>query len=177
MRLLQILTVCLGFAFISCDNEISLQEYYVENHSNRQFMALDIPSSLLTGDNSKLDAEQRATLETIKKVNLIAYPVNEENKASFEEEKSKITAILKNEKYQPLMKYGGGTRKAELYYIGEEDAIDEFIVFGTDDEKGFGVARVLGDDMKPESLIKLLKSFEEGDLNVQGLQNITTFKD
>ena len=110
-------------------------------------------------------------------MNLIAYPVNEENKASFGKEKSKLTAILKNEKYQPLMKYGGGTRKAELYYTGEEDAVDEFIVFGTDDEKGFAVAWVLGNDMKPESLIKLLKSFEKGDINVQGFQNLTSFKD
>lgn len=172
MKIVKTFLVCIITFFASCDNKTTLQEYYVENQNNRQFLALDIPASLLTGNN-RLSAEQKATLETIKKVNLIALPMNEENRAIFEEERTKLTDILGDEKYQPLIKYGGGTRKAELYFLGEDDAIDEFIVFGYDEEKGFGVARVLGDDMKPESLIKLLKSFEEGDLNIEGLQNLT----
>lgn len=172
MRIVKSLLVCLIIVFSSCDNNTTLQEYYVENQNNRQFLALDIPASLLTGNN-RLSAEQKATLETIRKVNLIALPMNEENEEVFEEEKAKLTAILGNDKYQPLIKYGGGTRKAELYFLGEDDAIDEFIVFGYDEEKGFGVARVLGEDMKPEALIKLLKSFEEGDLNIEGLQSLT----
>jgi len=76
------------------------------------------------------------------------------------------------------MKYGGGNRKAELYYMGEEDAIDELIVFGSDEEKGFGIARVTGDDMNPEAIIRLFKSMEKGELDIQGLQNLNTmFKD
>ncbi len=75
------------------------------------------------------------------------------------------------------MRYGGGTRKAELYFLGEDDAIDELIVFGSDDEKGFGIARVTGDKMNPEALIKLLKSFEDGDLDVAGLPNLGGFMD
>lgn len=172
MKISKFISVCLILIFASCDNKTTLQEYYVENQNNRQFLSLDVPASLLTGNN-RLSAEQKATLETIKKVNLIALPMNEENRAIFEEERTKLTAILGNEKYQPLIKYGGGTRKAELYFLGEDDAIDEFIVFGYDEEKGFGVARVLGDDMKPDALIKLLKSFEEGDLNIEGLQSLT----
>lgn len=166
----------MGLTLASCNNETTLQEYYVENQANKQFMALDVPASLLSANNS-LDAEQRATLETIKKVNLMAFPMNDENRASFEEEKEKLTAILQNDKYNTLMKYGGGTRNAQLYYLGEDDAIDEFVVFGSDEEKGFAIARVLGDDMQPEALIKLLKSFNEGDLNVQGLEALTMFKD
>lgn len=177
MRTFKLLLAFVGLSLISCDNQTTLQEYYVENQQNRQFLALDIPSSLLTGNNSSLDAEQKATLETIKKVNLMAFPMNEENEASYEEEKSKLSSILQDDKYQTLMKYGGGIRKAELYYLGEEDAIDEFIVFGADEEKGFAIARVLGEDMEPEALIRLLKSFQEGDLNIEGLEALSTFKD
>lgn len=176
MKTFKTILALASMVFLSCDNKTTLQEYYVENQGNKQFMSLDVPSSLLTGSGSKLDAEQKATLETIKKVNLMAFPMNEENKATFEEEKGKIMDILQDDKYQTLMKYGGGTRKAELYYLGEEDAIDEFIIFGTDDEKGFGVARVLGDDMEPEALIKLVKSFQEGNLNIQGLESLGAFK-
>ena len=177
MKTFKLLIAFFVLAFISCDDKTTLQEYYVENQNNNQFMALDIPASLIAADNNSLHAEQRATLETIKKVNLMAFSMNEENRATFEEEKTRLTAILQDDKYQTLMKYGGGTRKAELYYLGEDDAIDEFIVFGYDEEKGFGVARVLGDDMQPEALIRLLKSFNEGDLNIEGLQSLTSFQD
>ena len=165
-----------ALAVVSCDNETTLQEYYVENQNSNQYLAFDIPASLLTGENSQLDAEQKATLETIRKVNILGFPLKGENQAVYEEEKEKLNKILKNDKYKQLMRYGGGTRKAELYYMGEEDAIDEIIVYGSDDEKGFGIARVTGNDMDPEAIIRLLKSFEKGDLDVEGLPNLM-FKD
>lgn len=173
-----LILVLLSLGLVSCENETSLQEFYVENQNDNQYLAFDIPASLLTGENSKFTPEQKATLETIRKVNILGFPKKAENEAAFEEEQEKLSRILKSDKYNLLMKYGGGNRKAELYYLGEEDAIDEIIVFGSDQEKGFGVARVTGDAMNPEDIIKLFKSIEEGDLNVQGLQNLNTmFKD
>lgn len=177
MKTFKLFLAFVGFVFISCDNDTSLQEYYVQNQENQQFMAIDIPASLLSADVANLDAEQKATLETIKKVNLMAFPINEENEATYEQEREKLASILQDEKYKTLIKYGGGTRKAELYYLGEEDAIDEFIVFGSDAEKGFAVARVLGDDMEPAALIKLVRSFNKGDINIEGLEALNSFKD
>ena len=162
---------------VSCKNETTLQEYYVENQNSQQYLAFDLPASLLTGDNSRLTAEQKATLETIKKVNVLGFPLKDENKEFYEAEKAKLTEILKGDKYQQLMRYGGGTRKAELYYLGEEDAIDELIIFGSDDEKGFGIARVTGNKMNPEAMIRLLKSFEKGELDVAGLPDLGGFLD
>lgn len=167
--------LCLGF--VSCNNESSLQEFYVAHQNDNQYMAFDIPVSLLTGDNSALTAEQKATMETIKKVNILGFPLKGENKGEYEAEKERLTSILKADKYQQLMRYGGGTRKAELYYLGEEDAIDELIVFGSDDEKGFGIARLTGNDMNPEDLIRLLKSFEKGELNLAGFPKLEGFLD
>lgn len=170
--------VLLSLGFVSCQNETSLQEFYVENQNDNQYIAFDIPASLLTGDNSNLSAEQKATLETIRKVNILGFPKNEENKEVFEQEQEKLANILKSDKYNLLMRYGGGDRKAELYYRGEEDAIDELIVFGADGEKGFGIARVTGNDMKPEDIIRLFKSLEKGELNIDGLPNLgSMFKD
>lgn len=167
--------LCLGV--VSCKDETTLQEYYVENQNSQQYLAFDLPASLLTGDNSKLNAEQKATLETIKKVNVLGFPLKDENQALYESEKAKLVEILKADKYQQLMRYGGGTRKAELYYLGEEDAIDELIIFGSDDEKGFGIARVTGNDMDPEAMIRLLKSFDDGDLDIAGLPKLEGFLD
>lgn len=170
--------VLLSLGFVSCENETSLQEFYVENQNDNQYIAFDIPASLLTGDNSNLNAEQKATLETIRKVNILGFPKKEENKEIFQQEQEKLTKILKSDKYNLLMRYGGGNRKAELYYLGEEDAIDELIVFGADDDKGFGIARVTGNDMNPEDIIRLFKSLEKGELNIDGLPNLgAMFKD
>jgi hypothetical protein len=177
MKKVLIIMVLLSLGVVSCDNETTLQEFYVEHQNDNQYLAFDIPASLLTGDNSALNAEQKATLETIKKVNVLGFPLKEENKETYETEKERLTSILKADKYKQLMRYGGGNRKAELYYLGEEDAIDELIVFGSDDEKGFGIARVTGNDMDPEAMIRLLKSFEKGDLNVAGLPDLDGFLD
>src|SRR5690606_26642469 len=176
MKFTPIFVIILAFVFNSCNNEPSLQEYYVENQEDHQFLALDIPSSLLTGDNSGLTAEQKTTLKTIRKVNLIAFPLKEDNQEEFETEKEKITKILSDDKYQTLMRFGKGTTKGQIMFTGDDDAIDEFIVFGSDEERGFGVARVTGKDMKPEDLIKLFKSAEKGDLDIAGLQDLLNSK-
>ena len=177
MKKILLLLVVVSLGLVSCDNETSLQEYYVENQNNNQFLAFDIPASLLTGENSSLTAEQRATLETIRKVNILGFPKKEENSAFYEQEKEKLKAILKNKKYKQLFRYGGGQRRAELYYMGEDDAIDELVIFGSDEDKGFGIARVTGNDMEPEAMIRLFKSFQKGDLNISGLPDLNGFKD
>ena len=177
MRKTFFIIILLSLGVVSCDNETTLQEFYVEHQNDNQYLAFDIPASLLTGDNSALNAEQKATLETIKKVNILGFPLKGDNKETFEEEKERLSSILKADKYKQLMRYGGGTKKAELYYLGEEDAIDELIVFGSDDEKGFGIARLTGDDMNPEALIRLLKSFQDGELDISGLPPLGGFLD
>jgi plasmid maintenance system killer protein len=158
-------------AFVSCANEPSLQEYYVENQQDNKFIAVDVPTSMFTNAEA-LDENQRATLKSVKKINLLALPVKE-NKEDYEAEKTELASILKNEKYQLLMKYGSNNRKAEIYFTGDEDAIDEIIVYGYDDAKGVGVARVLGEDMNPQKLMELMKSLQKGDVDVEGLKGIT----
>jgi len=60
--------------------------------------------------------------------------------------------------------------KVDLYgslsLTGKEDAIDEFILYGIHDEKGFAVARILGDNMNPAAIVKLMRSAGKGDINV-----------
>lgn len=171
MKTFKILIVAVLFAgFTSCDDGKSLQKYYVENQEDSDFLALDVPTSMFTNSES-LEPEDKATLESIKKINVLALK-KEENPEKFEEEKVKLNEIFKDEKYQLLMKYGGGDRKAALYFTGEEDAIDELIVYGYDDKQGLGVARVLGEDMNPERIMKLMKSFEGENIDVEGLKGI-----
>jgi hypothetical protein len=165
------LMILLAIVISSCANEQSLQEYYVENQQDNEFIALDIPTSMFANAEN-LDENQKQTLESLKKINLLALPI-EKGEESYEAEKSKLENILKNEKYQLLMKYGSNNRKAEIFFTGDEEAIDELIVYGYDDTKGVGVARVLGENMNPQQLIALMKSLDRGDIDVGGLKKIT----
>lgn len=166
-----ILGLLVGAVVIACNNETSLQEYYVENQENKDFVAIDVPTSLLA-NNESLDASQRETLESVRKINLLAYPVKTTDSAGFNSEKEELKRILENEKYQLLMRYGSGERKVEIFFTGEEDAVDEFVVYGTDEARGVGVARILGDDMNPDEILKFIRSLEEGDIDMDGLQSI-----
>lgn len=163
--------ILLAIVISSCANEQSLQEYYVENQQDNEFIALDIPTSMFANAEN-LNETQKQTLESLKKINLLALPI-EKGEENYEAEKRKLENILKNEKYQLLMKYGSNNRKAEIFFIGDEEAIDELIVYGYDDTKGVGVARVLGENMNPQQLIALMKSLDKGDIDVGGLKKIT----
>jgi len=155
---------------LSCNNEQSLQEYYVENQEDTDFLALDIPTSMFTNSVS-LEQEEKETLESIKKINVLALK-QDGKQQKFDEEKVKLDEIFKNEKYQLLMKYGGGTRKAELYFTGDDDAIDELIVYGYDDEQGLGVARVLGENMNPQKIMELMKSLDGDNIDVSSIKEL-----
>ena len=171
MKILKIIPLLLLVALLnSCDNGKSLQKYYVENQEDSDFLAVDVPTSLFT-NSENLDADQKETLETIKKINVLALE-KQVDPEKYETEKLKLDEIFKDEKYQLLMKYGGSDKKAELYFTGDEDAIDELIVYGYDNDRGLGVARVLGKDMNPQKIMEMMRSFEKGDVDVSGIKGV-----
>lgn len=165
--------LCAAFLLGACSNERSLQKYYVDNQENKDFMAIDVPASMFTNAEA-LEPEERKTMETIKKINVLAIPKKLENQVTIDAEKINIANILEDEKYELLMKYGSGNSKVEIYFTGEEDAVDEIIVYGFDEERGMGLARVLGEDMNPGDILNLIKSLEKGDVDLDGLKGITT---
>ncbi len=173
MNLFRIASVILVASFFTaCNSEQSLQEYYVDNQGDKEFVAVDVPTSLFA-NTASLTAEQKTTLETVKKINIIAIPKKEENNLKIDQEKGKISKILKDDKYQLLMKFGGNAHKIEVYYTGNEEAVDEVIIYGFDETKGVGIARVLGDKMNPSDILQLVKSLDKGEINMEGLNGIT----
>lgn len=165
--------LCAALIMSACSNEKSLQQYYVDNQENKDFVAIDVPASMFTNAES-LKPEERKTMETIKKINVLAIPKKLENQITIDAEKANIANILVDEKYELLMRYGSGDSKVEIYFAGEEDAVDEIIVYGFDEERGVGLARVLGDDMNPGDILNLIKSLEKGDVDLDGLKGLTT---
>lgn len=53
-----------------------------------------------------------------------------------------------------------GNGNVTVNYLGEEDAIDEVVIFGSDNEKGFAVVRVIGENMNPANILKLTQELK-----------------
>ncbi len=62
--------------------------------------------------------------------------------------------------------------KATVRYLGDENAIDEVIIYGDNDEKGFVLIRILGNKMNPAHLVQLLQSIQKSDYKGDGLKKI-----
>jgi len=65
--------------------------------------------------------------------------------------------------------------KFRVNTIGEDDAVDEFLVLASSNEFGFAVVRVLGDDMKPEKLYQLLSQMQDADVDGNQLQKVMDY--
>ncbi len=152
----------------SCDNDPSLQQYYVDNTENADFLSLDIPVSTLGVDTGKFSATEKEAYESVRKLNVLAFKLNGSNKMEYGIEQEKVNAILKNPNYNELMRMGSGGKGAVVKYLGDDDSIDEVVIFGKDDEMGFALVRVLGDNMNPANMVQLMKAMENADFNGNG---------
>jgi len=155
---------------ISCKSEPSLQKYFVENTNNKDFIALDVSSSILNLDKAKLSAEQNEALKSFDKMNILAFKANDKNQAQFETERAKVKEILKDPKYQKLMSFGSGKDGASISYIGSDDNIKEFIVFANRKENGFAVVRVLGENMNPNNIMTIISVLKESKIDMEQLK-------
>lgn len=141
---------------MSCTQKETLQSYFVKHQESPNFMSLDIPLSILDIDQAELNEEQKEAYESINKLNMLGYSLKEGNEKEFNNEIKQVKTILDDKKYEELMRAGNSTDgKIVVKYIGSDSKIDELIVFGTMNNKGFAIVRVLGDDMEPLKILKL----------------------
>ena len=170
MKTIYNITIFLSLLVVGCNSEPTLQKYFVENTENKNFIALDVSPSILNVDKAQLSAEQIGALESFDKMNVLAFKLNETNKAQFESERAKVNQILENKKYQQLMKYGSGSVGASVSYLGSDEHIDEFVLFANSKEAGFAVVRVLGTDMNPNSIITLMSVLKSSNIDMAQLK-------
>ncbi|MFT5249670.1 MAG: hypothetical protein ACI93P_001397 [bacterium] len=166
-----------ALTLFSCNNEQSLQRYLVDRQDDNSFLKIDIAASLLQTDGNNLSQEEKDILATVKKVNVVAYPIKGANAANYVVKRQELKNIIDQEQYKMLMKYGSNKQGATLKYLGEEDAIDEIIVFASDDEKGFALFRLLGANMEPAKMMKLMNAIEKGDVDIYKLKSIGSIFD
>jgi len=152
----------------ACSSTQSLQEYYVDSAENPNFLKVDVPSSILNLDNVDLTSSEKEAIASFEKLNILAFKKSIENAGDYEIERTKVKAILKNEDFIQLMKMNTPYGKATIKYLGDEDAIDEVIIYGDNKEKGFALIRVLGDNMNPANMMQLLEAIQKSDYKGEG---------
>ena len=157
-------------SFIACEKEPSLQKYFVEKTESSDFISVDMSPNILNIKPDALSTEQQEALKTFKKMNILAFKINDENKTKFDGERTKVKEILKDEKYQQLMKFGSGKEGAAVYFVGKDDAIEEFVLYGSKNENGFAIVRILGDKMNPEDFMTLLSALQKSDIDMEQLK-------
>lgn len=170
MKYIYSLAIIVSLLFSSCNNEPSLQKYFVENTENKNFIAFDLSPSILNIDTSKLSAEQNTALRSFDKMNILAFKLNDNNQAEFETERAKVNAILKEDKYQQLMKFGSGNEGASISFVGDDEHIEEFVLFANKKENGFAVVRILGKDMNPTGIMTMMSVLQKSNVNLEQLK-------
>ena len=155
-------TLILTVFLTSCNSGKSLQKYYVEKQSNDNFIAIDLPASLINL-NDNVSEESQETIKTLKKLNILAFKLNENNADEFASESKEIKEVLSNKRFNDLMRGKHENISFAIKYLGDEDEIDEIVLFASEGSKGFIVARILGDGMKPAQIMKLMKDVEKFD--------------
>ena len=169
-KVLFLITLFCSLVLGSCNSEPSLQKYFVENTENKDFIALDISSNILDVDKTKLTLAQTEAMNSFEKINVLAFKLNDKNKSQFEAERAKVNLILKDPKYQQLMKFGSGKQGASVCYVGADDHINEFVFFANKNDAGFAVVRVLGKDMNPTSIMNMISVLKESKIDLEQLK-------
>lgn len=167
MRVVFYLVLAISLLLVSCNSEPSLQKYFVEKQEKPGFVVVDVSSSILNVNKAKLTSEQSKVLSSFEKMNILAFKLDKNNKSQFDTERNKINAILNDTlNYQQLMKFGSGKDGASISFVGDEDHIDEFVLYGSKSDNGFAVVRILGKDMNPADAMTMLSVLKSSNVDM-----------
>lgn len=148
----------------SCEPKMTLQRYFLSAQENPEFTLIEVPISLLGPVSENLNAEQRQTLSSVKKVSALLYR-NPENIDFIASQQLVINDFLASDGFEPLFS-AKMKREAQATVMirGDVTQIDEAVFFGYADDQGFILARILGNQMNPAAFIQLAESLEETNL-------------
>jgi hypothetical protein len=155
---------------LSCSNKPTLQRYFVENAESKDFMAIDVSSSILNTNEIKLSKTEEKALKSFNKMNILAFKKDSLNENKFRDEKEKVKFVLKAEEYQQLMKFGSNKQGASVYFVGNDESIDEFVVYANSATTGFALVRILGDNMNPNDVFTLIEIMQKANIDLEQLK-------
>lgn len=159
----------------SCGNDASLQSYYVDNQEAKNFISQDLPLSMIEIDKSEFTEAQKEAYESVSKLNFLGYKASETDTETYKAEIAKVKTILSDSKYNDLMEFSDRGNKISVKYIGDDDEADEVVVFGNAKDTGFGIVRILGDDMNPEKMVTLINALQKANVEEGQIEDIMNF--
>ena len=157
-------TVLTAVILTSCGNTTSLQSYFVDHQEAKNFMTQDIPLSMVEIDKSEFTQAQTEAYNSVKRLNFLGYKASETDSETFKKEVEQIKTILSDSKYNDLMEFSDKGNKIYVKYIGTDEDADEVVIFGSAKDRGFGIVRILGDDMNPEKMVTLINVLQHANL-------------
>lgn len=160
---LLIVTILLA---VSCSVDTELQNYFVDRQSDANFMAIDIPASIL-GIEAQEDVSDdiKEAVNSFKKINILILKKNDTNATVYEKEKTAIKKILSDEHFKDLMRFKDGNTMFVIKYLGDEKSVDQLIVFAYASDKGLALVRVLGDKLDVNKVGKLIALAQSGKID------------
>jgi hypothetical protein len=163
-------------AFTSCNHGPTLQTYYVDNELKPGFASFDVPTSFINVENVEMTDDQREAYKSVDKLNVLTYIEENTDAVEYMAELEKVKIILKDPKYEELMRGGNSTDgKFVVKFLGDVESIDELIIFGNATNKGFMIARILGDNMNAGKLMSLSSVLENAKFEDTNLNGLTDF--
>ena len=165
----------IALVLTSCNDGKSLQMYFVDNQESSNFISQDIPISMVKIDDSEFTEEQKEAYESVERLNFLGYKSEGTETELYKAELAKIKTILSDSKYNDLMEFSDKGNKIIVKYIGTDDEADEVVIFGSAKELGFGIVRVLGDDMNPDKMVTLVTAMQNANVDENQVQDIMNF--
>lgn len=172
-------TICFSFlfalAFVSCKDENSIQNYFVDHQDKPEFLTIDFAPDMFDLSEVEFSEDQKNIYKSFEKVNVLAYKVTGDNKEDYDAELNKVVTIFKNDKYEELMEFSDNGMKFRVNTMGAEDSVDEFLVLASSSDLVFAIIRVLGDNMQPEKLYQLISEMQKSDVDGNQLQKVMDY--
>ncbi len=154
---------------VSCTNDSDLQNYFVNHQDDANFIALDIPSSIL-GDTNGVSDEVKEAVHSFKKLNVLALKLNDDNRDVYKKERTAIKKMLTKKQFKDLVRFKDNNNMVIIKYLGTETSVDQLIIFGYANDKGLALVRVLGDKMDIKKAFKLVKLARSGKVDTSKIK-------
>jgi hypothetical protein len=156
---------------LACSIKPSLQKYMVENSKKKDFISIDFSSDFLNISDQELSSEEKTALKSFKKINILAFKKDGKNENIYQSEKNKLIEVMKDTtQYEEIIKMGNNNENATLYTLGNSEKIDEFILIGNKSDFGFGVIRILGNNMDPSHVHILIGLIQKSNIDAAQLK-------
>jgi len=170
-----VIIALVAFFSVSCENNPSLQGYFVDHQEAKNFISQDIPITMLKLDESKFTNEQKEAYKSVNRLNFLGYKANETDAETLRTELAKVKTILNDKKYNELIEFSDKGNRIVVKYIGTDADADEVVVFGSSKTMGFGIVRVLGNDMSPDKMVNLVSALQSANMDKTKLEEIMGF--